>query len=118
VNPFGLRARAWLALAAFVCSFALPLAATRHSLQADDVACNLTAASAGAEATLRDAPAGSDEDHCPLCHFQRAVGGASASRAVRISITSGSSMSVPASFRHAQAPVLGTRSSRAPPTLL
>ena len=117
VNPVRLRARAWLALVAFVCSFALPLAATAHPLQADDIACNLTAASTGTQATLRTAP-DDGQDHCPLCHFQRAVGGASASRLVRISITSDSAMAVPAPFRRAQAPVLGTRSSRAPPALL
>lgn len=118
VNRPGTRIRAWLALVAFVCSFALPLTAAEHSVRADDAACNLTAPAAGAQATLRAAAGGGEQDHCPLCHFQRAVGGAHASRPVRISITSDSSMSAPASFRRAHAPVLGTRSSRAPPALL
>lgn len=115
----GKRVRAWVAIAAFVASFGLPMTAADHPMRADDAACNLSAGeSAGAESRLQNAAPNEAPDHCPLCHFQRAVGGASPSRAARIAASTDSSMTVLASFRRTHAPVLGSRASRAPPALL
>ena len=115
----GTRLRAWVAVAAFVSSFGLPLAASDHAVRADDAACNLTAdGSGGSETQLRTPAAVSTPDHCPLCHFQRAVGGATPSRAARISAPSMSSVAVASAARHAHTLALVTRSSRAPPALL
>ena len=113
----GQRVRAWVAIAAFVASFGLPMAAADHRV-ADDAACNVAAVPGGAETRVQNAVPNEAPDHCPLCHFQRAVGGASPTRAARLSTSTDSSMTVPASFRRTHAPVLGTRSSRAPPALL
>jgi hypothetical protein len=119
VIRFGTRVRAWVAIAAFVSSFALPLAAADHAVRADDAACNLAAdGNGGAETRLRTPAAASTQDHCPLCHFQRAVGGATPSRTTGLSAPSVSSVAVAAASRHAHTLALGTRSSRAPPALL
>ena len=108
-----------MAIAAFVSSFVLPLAAAGHPVRADDAACNLAAGQARDEETqFRTPDAVSTPDHCPLCHFQRAVGGASPSRTAGISTPSVSSVAVSATEGHAHTLALGTRSSRAPPALL
>ena len=111
------RHSAWLALAAFLCSFVLPAFGVDHQLSGDDAACvSAQASEAGASLTRAAAPA--DADHCPLCHFQRAVGGASPVALTRLFAPAGSSLNVLAHLDFGHTQVLQTRASRAPPSTL
>src|SRR5262245_24424439 len=77
MRSLGLRVRAWIGLITFLGSLALPIASPRHLTFDDDAACapaEITAVHAQTQvgaATKTPAPG-----HCPLCHWLRAVGGA------------------------------------------
>jgi hypothetical protein len=77
MRSLALRARAWLALGAFLASLALPFLAARHLTFDDDAACGvdeLTLGHAGLQLEAsRPSPV---PGHCALCHWLRAVGGA------------------------------------------
>jgi hypothetical protein len=115
----GARVRAWIALAAFLCTFGLPSIAAGHLSAADDAGCGLSAPSApgDTEAGVR-AGQGTVEAHCPLCHLQRAVGGASTTGLARIAAPEGPTFAFPLSVDHALTVALRLRAARAPPVSL
>ena len=78
------RVRAWVALAAFTATLVVPFLNARHVFRVDDVACAVAAASDPAAARLSAAGAPAGADHCDLCHWLRAVGGAHVSNAALI----------------------------------
>lgn len=83
MTPVGHRLRAWVALLAFLGGLGLPFLNARHFGYDDDAACGQISLFNGHtqqqyEATAAPIP----RDHCALCHWQRAVGGAAPSPAV------------------------------------
>ncbi len=114
------RTRAWLALAAFVATFGLPLAvAGGHLAIADDAACTLSVPRPldVAQAQIQNADSAVPE-HCQLCHFQRDVNGATPSPLVRISAPFREVAVLISAGGRAGAPALAARPSRGPPVLL
>jgi hypothetical protein len=111
------RFRALVALTAFVGSLALPFVSARHFLFDDDAACGQPSfASAPSTAILDTATPASPSQHCPLCHFQRAVGGASpSSPIVATSWLTASPALAPAAPQSPRTSVVVERPSRAPP---
>lgn len=75
-----LRLRAWVALVTFSVTFGMGLATVGHFAPDDDAACgqiSLASDHAGTQfETIKLAPTAT---HCPFCHWQRAVSGASVS---------------------------------------
>lgn len=114
------RAQAWLTLVAFLCTFVLPMARAEHVTAADDTACaTASTAARGGDGDRLDASAeGAATEHCPLCHFQRAAGGAAATDRTRIAAPAGRSVRVSVPPAIAGAHAGQAQSSRAPPTLL
>ena len=70
-----LRLRAWIALSAFLATFALPVAGAGHlSLDADAACEPETAGHSQSQFEIVHPPAAGT--HCAICHWLRAVGGA------------------------------------------
>lgn len=83
VRSVSLRLRALAALATFVGSLSLPLVSFSHLLQDDDRACGSVLLALGHPWAQLEAPHPSlPADHCALCHWLRAVGGARTSGVV------------------------------------
>ena len=73
--------RAWIAIAAFVGGLALPWLGQSHEWFDDDAACGQTTyLGSNSPTQLTTATkAAVPLSHCPYCHWQRAVGGATVS---------------------------------------
>jgi len=113
------RLRVWITLAAFLGTFAVPVATLGHFTADDDAACGQISPVAGHLTTQFESPqAAPPLEHCALCHWLRAVGGASPSvpRVVAVVATL-NRVAPPAAERAAESPVVSQRSSRAPPSL-
>jgi len=114
------RFRALIAVTAFVGSLALPFVSARHFLFDDDAACGQPSfANAPSTAILDVATPAAPPQHCPLCHFQRAVGGASPSPPIVASswLSAGPAL-VPVAPQSPRTSVVVERPSRAPPAVL
>jgi hypothetical protein len=120
LRPLGLRLRALLALAAFVGTFSLPLISVGHLAFDDDRACgSIELAGYGADARFAPAQAPIPQNHCALCHWLRAVGGASTSdvSVTRVWLERGD-IAAPVVLTQPVRPALTHGPSRAPPTVL
>lgn len=112
------RLRAWLAIAAFTATFGLGLSASAHFGPDDDAACGQTVVVMGGHSSVqfetpKRVPA---PTHCPFCHWQRAVSGASiASAGAAIVQFDDADLLLPPAGRHTRPSVVDERPSRAPP---
>jgi hypothetical protein len=70
------RIRAWFLLAMFVGTLGSSKLSAGHF--AIDTACGDTSLAAGSGSAKLGSPSGVEAEHCPVCHFLRAVSGASA----------------------------------------
>ncbi len=108
------RFRAWLLLATFVASLGSSGLNLEH-LGVVDTACGDIGLPAGSDAARLASLSDTGAQHCPVCHYLRAVSGASASAQARLAIQDG----VPFEFVSATQipPAVDpiTRSSRGPP---
>lgn len=113
------RLRAWVALAAFLGSVGLPFVSASHMLADDDAACGQVSLVNHHPVVQfeRSTPA-SPLEHCAICHWQRAVSGASTSARVTAALSLESSLAeAPERTRALGRGAPDTRSSRAPPAL-
>jgi hypothetical protein len=111
--------RAWVALGAFVASFALPFLAARHFTFDDDAACGVETLSTGHANTQFEAPQPAVPlGHCALCHWLRAVSGARPGPEVHVTarLDAVTTRIAPVLQGHG-ACVQTARASRAPPSL-
>ena len=113
------RASAWVVLAAFVSSLAVPVLGTGHAQLEDDASCDPYVLGGGHPTEQFEVvlPPLAD-DHCAICHWLRAVGGAapraaSGPHARFDAATPGSLRPVLAGGRA----VISEQPSRAPPVL-
>jgi hypothetical protein len=112
------RLRAYVALAAFVGSFALPLVAKPDFGPDDDSACGQVSLVNGHPVTQIEMvvpPKGFD--HCPFCHLQRALSGAAPSTAVALVLPLGATAVASPVTRHAGTTAVPHRPSRGPPSI-
>jgi len=105
------RIRAWLLLATFVASIGSTGLSLDHII---DTACGEVALAPGGAGTRLASPKGSAE-HCPVCHFLRAVSGASAAAPVRMAVLHGQSIEFFSITESLPAVDLTTVASRGPP---
>lgn len=82
------RFRAWLLLATFVATLGSSELNANHFGIAD-TACGDTGLAATSEGTKFGNPSGAETQHCPVCHFLRAVSGASAASVACIALQNG-----------------------------
>jgi hypothetical protein len=109
--------RGWLALAAFLGGLTLPFQSARHFWGIDDPSCD-QASVYGLQTTtkIQTAAPASTTTHCTICHWQRAVGGASTASAQSvIAWVIPTDAPLPAVSRFVPSIVLSERPSRAPP---
>ena len=71
-----LRLRAWIALGAFLATFALPVAGSGHLSLAADAACDPGETAGHAQSQFEIVHPTAAGTHCAVCHWLRAVGGA------------------------------------------
>jgi len=72
------RIHAWATTVAFVATLAFSLTASGHFDRDDDTGCGQVALVTGHPITqFQNTKSPATSAHCPLCHWQRAVGGAS-----------------------------------------
>jgi hypothetical protein len=71
-----LRLRAWMALGAFLATFALPVAGAGHLALDSDAACDPAETSGHSRAQVEIVHPTAAGTHCAICHWLRAVGGA------------------------------------------
>lgn len=112
-----LRSLAWVALWAFVCSLALPVAGG-HPLGADDDGACLVGSTWGSgDAPQLGAPRADNErpGHCVFCHWLRAMSGALASDVVALAAPVSPFSSGIRATCLVPATALAAASSRAPP---
>jgi hypothetical protein len=109
------RFRAWLLLATFVASLGSSGLNLDH-LGIIDTACGDVGLSAGTGGARLASPATTGSQHCPVCHYLRAVSGASASAQARLSVTDGLTFEFAALTQIPPAVDPLTRPSRGPPT--
>lgn len=119
VRSVALRVRAWIALATFAASLALPFLAARHLTFDDDAACGIETLAVGHARAQFEAPQAAPQvGHCALCHWLRAVSGAKPGPAVlvtaRLDVVPSRLALVHQSHGSA---VPSDRASRAPPAL-
>jgi hypothetical protein len=109
------RFRAWCLLATFVASLGSSQLSANH-FGIIDTACGEVGLATGASAQVSTAT-NSAGQHCPVCHFLRAVSGASTASVARLAVQDG----LPVAFATTTQipPVVDpiTRPSRGPPTL-
>jgi hypothetical protein len=119
MTPVGHRLRAWTALVAFLGGLGLPFLNARHFGADDDTACGQVSIFNGhTQQQVDAAPAPVPRDHCALCHWQRAVGGAAPSAPVASCSTPESNRLLPApATRGVGSAAVQERPSRAPPAL-
>jgi hypothetical protein len=109
------RFRAWLLLATFVASFVSTGLNLDH-LGISDTACGVVGLSTGAERTQVANPSTTGTEHCPVCHFLRAVSGASVAAQARLALQDGLTFEFATATQVPPHVDLITRSSRGPPT--
>lgn len=80
-----------------------------------DTACGDVGLSAGTDAAQLVNPSTAGPEHCPVCHFLRAVSGASVAAQARLAVQDGSTFEVAAAAQIPPAVHLITRPSRGPP---
>jgi hypothetical protein len=117
MTPVGHRVRAWVALLAFLGGLALPFLNSKHFGADDDAACGQVSLYSGhTRLEFRAEPPPAPRDHCALCHWQRAVGGASpASPLAAFSNLAPDALRPVPATRVAGASAVRQRPSRAPP---
>jgi hypothetical protein len=71
------RALAWVVLATFAATFGFGTTVPGHTGGDDDAACNPGASAAHPVSQIERVKPPSAPAHCPFCHWQRVVGGAS-----------------------------------------
>ena len=108
------RFRAWLLLATFVASLGSSGLNLDH-LGIIDTACGAVGLSAGRDGAELANPSATGTQHCPVCHFLRAVSGASVSSQARLAVQDGLSFEVEAATQVPPAVESLTRPSRGPP---
>jgi len=108
------RFRAWLMLATFVASLGSSGLNLDH-LGIIDTACGAVGLSAGADGAQLASPSATGTKHCPVCHFLRAVSGASVAAQARLAVQDGLTFELAAATQGPPAIDLITRSSRGPP---
>ncbi len=108
------RFRAWLLLATFVTSLGSSGLSLDH-LGIIDTACGATGLAPGSDAARLATPSSTDVEHCPVCHYLRAVSGASASAEARLAVQDGLRFEFAAVTETPSAVDLITRPSRGPP---
>lgn len=108
------RFRAWLLLATFVTSLGSSGLNLDH-LETLDTACGEVGLSAGSDAARLATPSGTGAQHCPVCHYLRAVSGANASAQARFAVQNGLTFELAATTQIPPAVDPITRSSRGPP---
>ena len=108
------RFRAWLLLATFVASLGSSSLNLDH-LDIIDTACGDVGLSAGTDGAQLASPSTSGPEHCPVCHFLRAVSGASAAAQARLAVQDGSAFEFAAAAQIPPAVDPATRPSRGPP---
>ena len=109
------RFRAWFLLATFVASLASAQVSLNH-FDIIDTACGEVGLAAGTGDAQLTSPSKAGAQHCPVCHFLRAVSGASAAMEARLATPDGlaSEFVTATSVPPAVHPI--TRPSRGPPT--
>ena len=108
------RFRAWLMLATFVASLASSGLSLDH-LGIIDTACGAVGLAAGTDGAKVASPSTTGAQHCPVCHFLRAVSGASIAAQARLAVQDGLTFEFAALTQVPPAVDLITRSSRGPP---
>ena len=108
------RFRAWLMLATFVASLGSSGLNLDH-LDIIDTACGAVGLSAGAHDAQLTSPSATGAQHCPVCHFLRAVSGASAAAQARLAVQDGLTFEFAAATQFPPAADSLTRPSRGPP---
>jgi hypothetical protein len=118
-NPLGTRLRAWLALAAFAGSFGLPFADPHRFGASDDAACSPVAFVSG-HAVIGVGPLtpSTPPEHCPFCHFGRALCGAAPTPVVALVRPVDAAVATSAAVRSLRDSAVVERPSRAPPLAL
>jgi hypothetical protein len=109
------RFRAWLLLATFVASLGSSSLTFDH-FGIIDAACGDVSLSTAADTAQLTNPAEGPE-HCPVCHYLRAVNGASASAPVRLAANLGAAIEFVSASEILLTVDLITRPSRGPPAL-
>src|SRR5437867_4443356 len=118
--PARRRFSAWIALLAFSATFGLGFASSGHNSPDDDAACGQIALSNGhARVQIEPATNARAATHCPFCHWQRAVSGASvvAANAAVVSLDAVGLLR-PTTTRALRSVVIDGQSSRGPPLRL
>jgi hypothetical protein len=108
------RFRAWLMLATFVASLGSSGLNFDH-LGIIDTACGDVGLSAGTDSAQLASPSTAGAQHCPVCHFLRAVSGASAAAHNRLAVQGGVTFEFAAATQVPPAADQTTRPSRGPP---
>jgi len=120
VRSAALRVRAWIALATFASSLALPFIAARHLTFDDDAACGIDTIAIGHSSTQFEASQPAPQvGHCPLCHWLRALSGARPGPAVLVTARLDVVPHRLALVRQGHGSAVTTdRASRAPPSVI
>jgi hypothetical protein len=109
------RSRAWLLLATFVATLGLTGLSKDH-LGIIDIACGAVNLTIGDRATAVGSASEGDAQHCPVCHFLRAVSGASTTAVARMATPVGLAAHVRIAIQVPPAVDRLTKPSRGPPT--
>jgi len=110
----GQRLRTWLLLTTFVATLGLTGLSKDH-LGIIDIACGAVKLTIGDRATAVNGGASGDAQHCPVCHFLRAVSGASTTSVARLATPGGRAAHVRTAIPVPPAVERLTRASRGPP---
>jgi|SRR5688500_905447 len=108
------RFRAWLLLATFVASLGSSGLSLDH-LNIIDTACGAVGPSAGSDGAKLASPSTTGAQHCPVCHFLRAVSGANAEAQARLAVQNGLTFEFALATQVPPAVDAITRPSRGPP---
>jgi hypothetical protein len=104
---------------AFVGTFVMPMVSSQHRGLDDDAACGQPSFLIGHPVTqIESVIEGSPPEHCPFCHFQRAMGGASPSAATALAHPVIVAPAACSAARHVRSVAHDERPSRAPPSLV
>ena len=107
------RFRAWLLLATFVASLGSGLNLDHQGLI--DTACGDVGVSAGSDDAKLASPSATGAQHCQVCHFLRAVSGASVAAQARLAVEDGLMFEFAAATQNLPAVDPITQTSRGPP---
>ena len=110
------RFRAWLLLATFVATLGSSELNANH-FGITDTACGDAGLAVGSEGARFGNPSGAESQHCPVCHFLRAVSGATTASVTCIALQDGvvTGVEAVAGIPPTVHPV--TQPSRGPPAL-